>query len=450
MSDNNATAILELHPQFTVIAGLDEDTHRSLAQTIIGALGVTEDGTHVEFSESNGSQYVAFRGTKPHMVLDTTTGEDHSSEYLDEQGRIDILRSIGYLSRREAERYCVLDSVELERLASDDLVIDALARLDQTELWALVAAVDKAEASVRVQADAAGPAGLADEMFEIVEERRDETLRTAENLTRWRWASAIVAPVALLASYLVTLTSVGIAALPLLGVAMAAALGSFDAQRRHNLAMQQEERVLLKAEADSYADFQITRGNGLLAGDEQRMAYMDAAKHHQAVGQQWTATFGDVTPTWVRRRRRDIEAVARLYKVADHDDDVVAESTRTEIASLPLSTAMMRWMQSRSIGRSTLPAVLCEPFKNLPAELIPTLLESLVRSSTRRQTVLVTNNADVVAWAGVEGMAGNLSVVNITANQTEGPIAPLMWDGASFEDRVLALRVARAPDSLTS
>jgi hypothetical protein len=450
-SENNSTSIVELHPQLTVIAGLDANAHRDFAQKIVGALGVTEDGTHVEFSDSEDSRYVAFRGdTGAHMVLDAATGEDHSNEFLDEQGRIDVLRSIGYLSRREAERYCVLDSAELESLGSEDLVIDALARLDQTELWNLVDAVDNAEASVRVQADAAGPTGLAEEMFDIVEERRSVTLRTAENMTRWRWAAVIVTPVALLASYLCTLTPFAVASLPLLGVAMAAALGSFDAQRRHNLAMQHEERVLLKAEADSYADYQISRGNGLVAGDEQRIAYMDAAKHHRAVAQQWSASFGEVTPTWVRRHRRDIEAVARLYEVADNDDDLVAESTRTEIASLPLSTALMRWMQSSSIGRSTLPAVLCEPFANLPDELVPTLLESLIRSSSRRQTVLITNDASVVAWATVEGMAGTLSVLNIGAEQADQPVAPTMWEGPGIEDRELAVRVARGANALTN
>ncbi len=451
LGDSEAAAVLDFHPRLTIVAGLDREAHRTLARSVLTSLGVAESGTHAEFTDADGRRRVAFRGDDgTQIVVSSDTGDDVTADYVDESGRIDVLRSVGYLSRREAERYCVLDAAELASRSEEDLLVDALARLDQDELWGLLDELDEAEAAVRVQADAAGPAGLDDEMAEIVESRRNDRLRCEDNMFRWRWAASTVAPTTLLASYVATHIGFALAALPLLGVALVAVLGAFDAQRRHAHAMELEQRVLLKAEADTYADYQINRGNGLLAGDDQRRAYMDATEHHRIVAERWSAVFGDITPTWVRRRRRDIEAVARLYDVAETGDGSAATSTRSEIASLPLSTAVLRWMQSSSIGRTTLPAILCEPFDEIPPELKPTLLESLTRSTEQRQTVLITNDADVVAWAELEALTGTLSLVNVTATSGSIEPAPAMFDEAQFEDRVRALRVLHSPDVLVN
>ena len=94
------TFTLDLHPRLSVIAGLGPPERESLISEIIGALGGSRTGVHLELRDATGRHLAVFRPKgERHRVIDVTTAEDVSHEFVGPGGQIDLLLTVG--PRRE-------------------------------------------------------------------------------------------------------------------------------------------------------------------------------------------------------------------------------------------------------------------------------------------------------------------------------------------------------------
>src|SRR4051794_17683400 len=137
--DNTFT--LSVHPRLTVIVGLGSVGREALIGELLGSLGSSRTGVHLELVEDDGRRLAVFRPDHgQHRVVDIETSKDVSAEFTDADGRLDILHRHG-LDIRSARRALRLDQTDLRAAAHSDDLIRRLAELDQTLLWSTAARV---------------------------------------------------------------------------------------------------------------------------------------------------------------------------------------------------------------------------------------------------------------------------------------------------------------------
>ena len=94
------TLTLDLHPRLTVVAGMGRVERESLVGELIGALGGTRPGLHLEVEERSGRHLPVFRPTSGrHRIVDVDRARDVTVEFTDPSGGCNLLDQLALDSR---------------------------------------------------------------------------------------------------------------------------------------------------------------------------------------------------------------------------------------------------------------------------------------------------------------------------------------------------------------
>src|SRR3954470_9269908 len=86
---------LDLHPRLTVVAGMGRIERDSLIGEVIGALGGSRPGVHVELEERRGRHLAVFRPSKGRArVVDVDRATDVTAEFTAADGTCDLLQGL--------------------------------------------------------------------------------------------------------------------------------------------------------------------------------------------------------------------------------------------------------------------------------------------------------------------------------------------------------------------
>jgi hypothetical protein len=103
---------LDLHPRLTVVAGMGRIERESLVGELIGALGGSRPGVHLELEERSGRHLAVFRPpTGRARVIDVDQAREVTPQFSDADGDCSILAGLGLTSRsaRQAMRFGAAD-----------------------------------------------------------------------------------------------------------------------------------------------------------------------------------------------------------------------------------------------------------------------------------------------------------------------------------------------------
>ena len=404
------TFTLDLHPRLTVVAGMGRVERESLVGELVGALGGSRPGVHLEIEERSGRHLAVFRPpTGAPRVVDVDRATDVTAEFTT-AGGCDLLARLG-LSSRSARQAMRLSAADLVASSHRGESVQTLAGLDQTRVWRAAEALRRAEGDLTTEAEAIGSTPEDAAMIDEVEARHIALEQAADDLERTRrrtfrlgGASAVgIIPGSLLA---------GAFGLLFAAVGLASVAASLLARAKVSKAAKAEERALAEAGASSYLGFQLQRVNGLLGNDTRRKALMDVAGARRQALAEWQQLAGDIPVEWAVTNRDEIQAVSQLRREADALGSLGAtpdcpKDTATDLAHVLVS----RLAEVRSIGGEGVPLLLDDPFQQLDPAVKPLLLEMLGRSAGEPQIVFLTEDEDVASWARLEALTGDLSLI---------------------------------------
>ncbi len=409
------TFSLVVHPRLTVIAGVGHLERDALVGELLGSLGSSRSGVHVELVDDTGRRLAVFRPRNGrHLVVDIDRTADVSDDFRTAEGRLDLLAQQD-VDHRKSRRYLRLTRSDLAASAQSDELIRRLAGHEQTELWSSAARVRVTDDALTKAAEAIGSAPEDAEIVQEVEQRHRAVEAAAGVHERLRRTATIVAGVTLLAGLATaTLADAGLG-LALLGITAVSVALAVISQLRLNRSEHEEQAALQAAGASSYLGFHLQRMNGMLSDEGGRRRLMAAAQDHRQAAARWTGLAGDVSVDWALEHHEEIIAAARLRR----DVEAIGTSTgeRSSIAggqTADLAHALVtRLTRARCIGRTgeSFPLILDDPFVGLDATVKCSLLELLSRSAGSPQVILLTDDEEVASWARLEAMTGTLSVL---------------------------------------
>lgn len=425
------TIALDLHPRMTVITGIDASARESLATELLGSLGPCRPGVHVELCDDDGRNLAVFR---------PATGE---ARLIDVDGAVDITPTDGApldlyamhgVRAEDAKRALRVTSADMATTTHADQVVQRLADIDQTALWAAAARVRVTDEALRAETTASGTGVEDAEMIDRVEHRHHRLEVARGTLARTRRIARMVTLVGLIACVPAVAFMPG-AVIPLVALTATTLVAAFVYRARAARAEAAEQEALEAAGADSYLGFHVQRIDDLVSGDQARRRLLAAAADHRAAAAQWFDVAGDVSVEWAMDHHAEITTAARLRSDvrnlgvmssgAPGDDDAVSAVAHTLLAHLA---------RARSLGDGSraFPVVIDEPFGALdPAHKAP-LLELLERSAGRPQVVVLTEDEDVASWARLEALTGELSVLEPTPDAAPAePPTPARANGVA-------------------
>lgn len=406
------TFTLDLHPRLTVVAGMGPLERDSLIGELIGALGGSRSGVHVELVERSGRHLAVFRpSVGAHRVVDVDRAADLSPSLADDHGACDLLRHLG-LTAQQARASMRLGADDLVTSTERGRAIEALAGWDQRRVWAAADALRAAEGDLAAEAEALGTAPEDAALIDAVEARHCAFERAAERFEATRRRTFVIGGLSGVGT-LPAVLAAGTAGLGLLGIAVAAVAASLVARAQLIRAGRAEARALAEAGAASYLGFQLQRVNGLLGDDQRRRAFMGAAELRRAALAEWQQLAGDISVDWAIANRDEIQAAARLRREADALGSLSAPPAEADADQAEeLTQALVtRLAAARSAGGEGLPLVLDDPFRQLDASSKLPLLELLGHSSGDPQIVILTEDDDVAAWARMESLTGDVALI---------------------------------------
>jgi len=180
-----------------------------------------------------------------------------------------------------------------------------------------------------------------------------------------------------------------------------------------------EDKALAEAGAESYLGFHLQRVNGLMDSQQSRHRVISAANELETAKQAWHDMAGDVTVDWAFDYRDEIDRASAL--LADMASLAVPLATDEEIEDSEIGdlahVLISRLNDVRMIGPAgeSLPLILDDPLLGLRREVKAPLLELLVRSSISQQIIFLTEDEDVIDWARLESMTGEISILEPTS-----------------------------------
>lgn len=428
-SGEGTTFTLDLHPRLTVVAGMGRAERESLLGELVGALGGSRPGVHVEVTARDGRHLAAFRPYEGRAaVVDVDAARDVSDEHRRTDGRLDLLGRFGLdvASARDLVRFSAADLATAGH--SDELVV-TLAGVDQDRLWAAATELGRTQDELSSEAEAVGSAPEDADLIEEVENRHTALENAAEQFDSVRRRTFVIGGSAGVLT-LPTVVTVGAIGLGFAAVAVLGTLASVVAWRRMVRAQRAEQRVLDLAGAQSYLAFQVQRVNGLLGDDQRRRRLMSAADTRRRALATWQRLAGDIPVEWALEQREEIEAAARLRhglgtleSMSSIAPVLVADATADLDDLDDLARALVdRIGAVRAVAGEGLPLVLDEPFDGVAPAVKPLLLELLGRSAGDPQLVLLTADEDVASWARLEALTGDVAVIE-PSSERAGPTA---------------------------
>lgn len=408
--DNTFT--LDLHPRLTVVAGMGPQERESLIGELIGALGGSRAGVHVELQERSGRHLALFRPTiGRHRVVDVDQVRDLSDDLADEDGACDLLAHLG-LDAAAARRTMRLAATDLATSSDRGRAVEVLAALDQRRVWAAAEALQQAEGELVSEAEALGTAPEDAAIIDAVESRHFAFERAAERFESSRRRTFIIGGVSSVAT-LPGVLAAGTAGLGFLAIAVLSVVASLVARAQLIRAGQAEEAALAEAGASSYLGFQLQRVNSLLGDDTSRRAFMDVAEARRGALAEWHTLAGDIPVEWALANREEITVAAGLRREVDALASLSSSpETAADDATDELTQALVaRLAEARSVAGEGVPLILDDPFHQLDPAVKLRLLELLGRSAGEPQVVILTEDEDVASWARLESLTGEVSLI---------------------------------------
>jgi len=416
------TFTLPLHPRLTIIGGVGQLERESLVGELVGALGSSRAGVHIELVEDTGRRLAAFRPTGGrHRVVDIDLATDVTAEYRMPDGRIDLLAREG-LDLRQAKRRMRLTPTDLTTDVQGSQFIRHLAQLDQTALWMAADRVHETDETLQAEAEAVGSAPEDATVVERIEHHHSEFETAQARHEGARQRAMLLGTIGAVAAAPATLFQPAIA-LGLLVVTFLIVVLAVRSRRRMDRASKEEQSALAEAGASSYLGFHLQRVNGLLSSGQSRRRLLAAAEQHRDAVAAWHAIAGEAPIEWAFEHREEILAAARLQldvfalgslssTVPELDSDRATDLARALVARLT---------ELRRLGTSgeSFPLILDDPFVQLEPNMKPPLLELLGRASGNPQIIFLTEDEDVASWARLEALTGELTIVEPTPEPHE-------------------------------
>lgn len=416
------TIALDLHPRLTVITGIGAVERESLAGELLGALGAGRPGVHVELTTDDGRHLAVFRPTSGRArLVDVDQSRDITPR--DADGGVDLYAHHG-IDMAGARRALKVTQADLTTQAQGDIVVQRLAEVDQTALWAAAARVRVTDETLQAESVAAGTAPEDAEIIDRIEHRHAQLETALEALNRTNRLARVVTAVGVVGCVLAAVFR-PVLGLPLLAITALALGAAFVYRDRAARAERAEREALDAAGAESYLGFHVARIDGLVSGDQARRRVLAAAADHRLAAARWLEIAGDVSVDWAMGHHPEIAVAARLRadvrnlgvmsSSAPGDDD--------EMAADLAHALLARMARARSLGDlgETFPLVIDEPFADLDPGLKPSLLELMSRSAGNPQVVLLTADEEIASWARLEALTGELSVLEPTPDSQPVP-----------------------------
>jgi hypothetical protein len=406
------TFTLDLHPRLTVVAGMGQVERDSLIGEIVGALGGSRGGVHVEIEERSGRHLAVFRPSSGrHRVVDVERVRDVTAQLTGDGGTCDLLNHLG-LDAATARRTMRFTPADLATSSDRGKAVEVLAGLDQRRVWAAATALRAAEGELAAEAEAAGSAPEDAALIDTVEASHRAVEHAAGRFEATRKRTFWVGGVATLAT-LPAVAAAGIAGMGLLGLAAVSVMASLLARARLLRAGQAEEHALAEAGAQTYLGFQLQRVNSLLGDDSSRRTLMGAAGNRRTALTEWQQLGGDIPVEWALENREEIQAAARLRRELDALGTLSATAPDIEgdVTDELAHAVVTRLAEARSVAGEGVPLLLDDPFQHIDASVKLLLLELLGRSSGDPQIVFLTEDEDVASWARLEALTGEVALL---------------------------------------
>ena len=414
-SGDNSIAF-DLHPRLTVISGLSQMERDGLINEFIGAMGNSRAGVHLELMADSGGRFAVFRPNgSQHRVIDVENRVDVTSQFSDSDGSINLLMRAG-LDTRTARRTMRFNSQDLAEATERDKLIQALARMDQNQLWVAAEALRSAERRLEEEAEATGSSVEDAAVIERIEDHHAEFERSQAQSESIRRATFLISGFAALLSVPLARVTSALAVVPFGLIAIASVLVSIVSWRKMESARKREEEALADAGAQSYLGFHLQRVNSLLSSDANRRRLIRAAEEQRDAAQRWSALAGEIDVDWAVENQKEIGQMAKMRSSVQPGAALPAEAEHLDDTAAIAHAVVSRLGRLRNLGTSgeSFPALLDDPFVNIEQSIIPALLEVMVRSSEHQQIVLLTESSTVSSWAHVESMTGAVGLIEPT------------------------------------
>jgi hypothetical protein len=426
--DNAVT--VRFHPKLTVIAGVGRQERDLLVTELLGSLAGGRPGAHLELVDDGGRRLALIRPANggADRVLEVDTGDDVSHEFLGGGGSPDVLAGMG-LTTASARRLCRLTAAELAVESQGDGLVTAMAALDQPRLWATADRLVEADRTLTRVSQAAGAEAEDGPLIEEIERRHkafEKAQRQNESVRHHGiFIGGACAPAAGISRFFLHNTY---GALGFVAVAALTTLVSIVFRRRLEQARQAEVEALARAGKESYIGFQLQRVDRMLDGNKGLTPVAAASEEHRLALAGWQEMAGDISVEWATHNRSDIENLSlrllgRTAAVGAHPDIDPAELAHWLAA---------RFTALRRVGPTSesLPLILDDPLLGVDTGVKQWILELIGRSAGSPQVVYLTADADVAAWARLEAMGGNLSVLEPAPDADSQQVAELATRGA--------------------
>jgi len=143
---------------------------------------------------------------------------------------------------------------------------------------------------------------------------------------------------------------------------------------------------------------------------------LQAAEYHRAALVEWQLLAGDVPVNWAIEHRREVRQAAASLRMTIGGVRNPMASTMSEVEETTADVAhslqaRLAEMHVLGEGDECFPVFLDDPFVDLDAKSKPSLLELLVQASKHQQLIYLTEDTDVMDWARVESLTGDVSLI---------------------------------------
>ncbi|MBX3315217.1 MAG: hypothetical protein KF906_12970 [Actinobacteria bacterium] len=410
-ADAQQALSLSMHERLTVIAGVAPEVRKVLCDELIGALGSTRSGVHLELVDDKGGALTVFRPSSgPHRVLDVGNGDDVSDDYRAEDGRIDLLAWHG-LDERRSRDLLYFDRSDVGRDGREDAVVNRLADIDQGLLWSAASRVRITEEELQEITSKVAPMG--DEVVSKIERRHSATEVATEQAMRIQRLSTGIAVLAFGLTFPMWYLRPE-SALPMLAVGVISLVFALLYRARVEANRRAERSALAEAGADSYLGYMVSQVNEMFDDTEQRKRAAAMAEDHRSAAVHWTKVAGDVSVEWALAHHDEIQATAQLRRQLRTLGRVSTGSSEVDERALEVAHALVTHLaRVKRAGRAneSLPLVLDDPFGSLPEETRIELLELVERTSGPPQVILLTDDPAIASWARPRALSGDLDLV---------------------------------------
>jgi hypothetical protein len=408
------TFTLDLHPKLTVVAGMGHLERESLIGELIGSLGGSSHGVHVEVEDGAGRHLAVFRPENArHRVVDVDSARDVSKDYRQEDGRLDLFARLG-LNTKSARRTMRLTPADMETATRGDESIELLASADQNRLWAAAESLRKSDDHLTNEAEAVGSAPEDAEIIDRVEQRHKAFEQAIARNEKMRFSAIYVGGMSAIVSVPAGV-EYGILAGPFLALSVVTTLMALVFRRKMARAQVAEEEALAAAGAQTYLGFHLQRVNGLLANDGNRQRLMDAAGGRKQAMTAWNMVAGDIPVDWALAHKTEVMAASQLRRDVDALGNLstTAPSIPKNVTAELAHVLVNRLAELQKIGpnEESLPLLLDDPFQGVDASVKPLLLELLSSGAGSPQIIFLTEDEDVASWARLESLTGDVSLV---------------------------------------